>query len=94
MIAEEFEPLIVTAALDPGLGRRHVGDRKLEHRLVGEAVAEPLFERGERGLLALHRTSEKIRPQRTLQGQAQSSQAWVPSSIEKNRIWARPIRLS
>src|SRR5262249_46878186 len=42
VIAEEFQALIAAAAARPGK-RRNVRERALEQRLVGEAVADPLF---------------------------------------------------
>ena len=49
MVAEKLEPLIAAAAPLLGRGRRDMGQRALEDRLVGERVADPAFElrRGE-----------------------------------------------
>ena len=93
MIAEKFEPLVADLVL-AGADRADVGQRLREQALVLETMPDFLLERGRRFLAASHRTSEKIRPQRTAHGHVHTSQAWVPSWIEKKMISARPTRLS
>src|SRR5215831_4162929 len=92
VVAEELQPLI---AADAALARqrRDVGERAVEQRLLGKAVADPLFE-FLASLPAAHRTIVNRRLQRTDHGQFQKCQAGSPSPTEKKMICARPIRFS
>ena len=97
MVAEKFEPLIAAAAPLLGRGRRDVRQRAVEDRLVGERVADPVFELVA-GLSAFrlpaHRTIENNLSQRTTHGQRHTFQAASPSPTEKKMISARPTMLS
>ena len=93
VIAEKFEPLIadlVFAATDGA----DVGQCLGQQALILETMPDFLLERDRCFLAGAHRTSEKTRLQRTAQGHVHTSQAWVPSSIEKKIISARPTRLA
>jgi len=92
VVAEEFQPLI---AADAALARqrRDVGERAVEQRLLGEAVADPLLE-FLATLPAAHRTIVNSRLQRTDHGQFQKCQAGSPSPTEKKMTCARPTRFS
>ena len=45
MIAEKFQPLIAAGAVACALERGNVGQRALEQRGIGEAVADAVFQR-------------------------------------------------
>ena len=79
VVAEEFETLV---AVDAGAARggRDVRQRPLEQRLVGEVIADALFERASvLDPAAAHLTIVNSRVQRTENGQRQNSQARSPS---------------
>jgi hypothetical protein len=80
MIAEEFESLIARdAVLRPARQRGNMSQRALKQRLVGELVADALFEGRSILRLAAHLTTVNRRLQRTENGQRQISQARSPS---------------
>ena len=95
VVAEKLEPLIARdPVLRPARQRRDMGERPLEQRLVGKAVANPRFEPRAVFDLAAHRTIENSLFQRTETGQRQNCQACSPSLTEKKMICALPTKFS
>ena len=79
VVAEKFQPLVAVGARGAARQRRDMRERAFQQRLVGELVADPLFERRSVLGLAAHRTIVNSLLQRTENGQRQNSQARSPS---------------
>ena len=80
VVAEKFQPLVACGAIVRAASkRRNMRERALQQRLIGEFIADPLFQSGAILRLAAHLTIVNRRFQRTETGQRQNSQARSPS---------------